>query len=337
MKDLADYLRVQAMRREQGLKTAEISLHLLFKGSPGTGKTTVARLLGRILAALGLLRDGHVVETSRQDLVAAYIGQTAIKTNEVIDKAIGGVLFIDEAYSLTPENPDKDFGQEAIEVLLKRMEDDRSQLVGIAAGYSAEMDRFMAANPGLASRFTRTIEFPDYTPDELCQVMDKMIADSGYEFSVAGQQAARQVIEQTWQRRTRNFGNARVIRTLAEDSIIRQAARLSSGSLNVLTPELLSRLEPEDIPGYQRPATPLDDALSGLDAMIGLTEVKRQVQDLASFAAVQAKRKEQGLKATDVSRHLIFTGPTANRKDDGRPAHRQDLRGTWATRRRAYD
>jgi SpoVK/Ycf46/Vps4 family AAA+-type ATPase len=314
VKALTDYLRLQAMRKEQGLKSPDITLHFLFKGPPGTGKTTVARLLGKILAALGLLTDGHVVETSRQDLVAGYIGQTAIKVNEVVDKALDGVLFIDEAYSLTPENPDKDFGLEAIEVLLKRMEDDRGRLVVIAAGYSAEMDRFMAANPGLASRFTRTIEFPDYTADELSQVMDVIVADSGYQLSTAGQRAARQVIQEAWERRTGTFGNARMVRTLAEDTIMRQAVRLSRSDLTTLVPDLLSLLEPEDIPGYQRHATSLEDALAELDAMIGLAEVKQQVRTLADFAAMQAKRRKHGLKATDISRHLVFVGPPGTGK-----------------------
>ena len=186
VKALADYLRLQAMRKAQGLKMPNIALHFVFTGPPGTGKTTVARLLGKILAALGLLPDGHLVETSRQDFVAGYIGQTAMKADAVIDTALGGVLFIDEAYSLAPEDPDKDFGREAIEVLLKRMEDDRDQLVVIAAGYPAEMDRFLVANPGLASRFTRRIDFPSYSPEELAQVLDLAVAANGYEMSSAG-------------------------------------------------------------------------------------------------------------------------------------------------------
>jgi SpoVK/Ycf46/Vps4 family AAA+-type ATPase len=314
VKSLADYLQLQAMRKQQGLKTPDIALHFVFHGPPGTGKTSVARLLGKILTALGLLPDGHVVETSRQDLVAGYIGQTAIKADAVIDKAIGGVLFIDEAYSLVPEESPWDFGREAIEVILKRMEDDRDRLVVIAAGYPAEMDRFMAANPGLGSRFTRTIDFPSYTPEELARILDRTVAANGYELSPAAEQAARQVIEEAWQRRTRTFGNARMIRTLTEEAIMRQATRLARSDLAALPARALSVLEPQDLPGYKGEVVSVEDVLAELSKLIGMEEVKRQLRSLAHFAAVQATRKEQGLTAPDIAKHLVFTGPPGTGK-----------------------
>ena len=197
VKALTDFLLVQTQRQAQGLRAPEISHHLVFKGPPGTGKTTVARLIGEIFAALGLLPDGHVVEAARQDLVGGYVGQTAIKTNELIDRALGGVLFIDEAYALAPEASENDYGQEAIEALLKRMEDERAQLVVIVAGYPDEMDRFLRSNPGLSSRFARTIEFPNYSPAELMQIFTDMVNANGYELSPGATDAARQLVEQT--------------------------------------------------------------------------------------------------------------------------------------------
>lgn len=314
VKALAAFLQLQEKRREQGLKTPEIALHFIFKGPPGTGKTTVARLLGQILAALGVLRSGHVVEVARQDLVGGYIGQTAIKTNDVIDKAVGGILFIDEAYSLAPESAENDFGGEATEVILKRMEDDRDKLIVIAAGYTEEMDRFLLANPGLASRFTRTIEFPDYSVPELMQIMSLIIAESGYELPPEAHRAAEQVVTDTWQKRTRSFGNARIVRNLAEQAIMQQAVRLSRIDLGTASSGILSRLEPTDIPGFESETVSAEQVLSELDAFIGIPEVKKQVRSLADFALLQAQRQDLGLKYSDISRHLIFVGPPGTGK-----------------------
>jgi stage V sporulation protein K len=231
VKALTDFLHLQAQRQAQGLKSPDMSHHLVFTGPPGTGKTTVARLIGEIFSALGLLPDGHVVEAARQDLVGGYVGQTAIKTNELIDSALGGVLFVDEAYTLAPDEEHSDFGQEAIEVLLKRMEDDRDRLVVIAAGYSVEMERFLRSNPGLSSRFTRTIEFPSYTPSELMQILAGMVEASAYQLSPTAERAAKQVIDEAWQRRDKNFGNARLIRNLFEETILCQSTRLAQNDV----------------------------------------------------------------------------------------------------------
>lgn len=171
---LANYVKVQKQRADAGLKTPKLSYHLVFTGSPGTGKTTVARIVATIYHNIGILKKGHTIETDRSGLVAEYVGKTAIKTNKIIDAALNGVLFIDEAYSLVPEQKGSDYGQEAISTLLKRMEDDRDSLVVIIAGYNNEMKRFIDSNPGLQSRFNRYIHFNDYSADELYQMFTKL-------------------------------------------------------------------------------------------------------------------------------------------------------------------
>jgi hypothetical protein len=174
----ANFARLQVMRRQQGLPVVQASLHSVFFGNPGTGKTTVARLMGRIYKSLGLLRRGHVVECDRGRLVAEYVGQTAVRTHAAIDSALDGILFIDEAYSLAGRGAE-DFGSEAIETLLKRMEDDRDRLIVIVAGYTKPMEQFIASNPGLESRFTNYLNFPDYQPEELLEIFHRMASQSG--------------------------------------------------------------------------------------------------------------------------------------------------------------
>ncbi len=244
---LIAFLRVQQQRRADGLRTPNLNHHLVFHGPPGTGKTTVARLIGEIFAALGLLAHGRLVETARQDLVGGYVGQTAIKTNAVIDSALGGVLFIDEAYSLDGTS-NQDFGREAIETLLVRMENDRDRFVVIAAGYPAEMDGFLASNPGLASRFSRTIEFPSFTPSELMEIFISMVADGDYILTPEAAEATQHLLERKWEARDSSFGNARLVRNLVEESIQRQSVRLNASILAELTTAQLSSLEPTDIP-----------------------------------------------------------------------------------------
>ena len=246
VKTLTDFVAVQMQRRARGLTSPEISGHLVFVGPPGTGKTTVARLIGEIYAALGLLADGHVVEAARQDLVAGYIGQTALRTNQVIDRALGGVLFIDEAYTLAAGG-EEDFGREAIDALLKRMEDDRASLAVVVAGYPLEMERFLKSNPGLASRFTRTIEFPSYTPSELTRIFTSMAAERGYTLTSEATQEVGSVVDRAWQQRDDSFGNARLIRNLLEEAVLRQSSRLSKLDLAGVAPEQLSVLEASDI------------------------------------------------------------------------------------------
>lgn len=222
---LVNFMRVRALRQQQGLPVPEMSLHLVFTGNPGTGKTTVARLVSQIYAAIGVLRQGHLIEVDRSGLVAGYVGQTAIKTREVIDRALDGVLFVDEAYSLT-EKGDQDFGNEAIETLLKAMEDHRQRLVVIAAGYTERMKGFIESNPGLKSRFSRVIEFPDYTTSELLSIADQMATQNGFFFTEEARATLGRILQIRRVSNEVNFGNARDVRNLFEAVIGAQANRI---------------------------------------------------------------------------------------------------------------
>lgn len=231
VKTLSNFVKVQKMRADKGLKTPSLSYHLVFTGSPGTGKTTVARIVARIYKDLGILKKGHTVETDRSGLVAEYIGQTAVKTNAIIDSAIHGVLFIDEAYSLVPdEGKGQDYGQEAISTLLKRMEDNRDSLVVVIAGYPDEMHRFINSNPGLQSRFNRYIFFPDYSSQELYQIFEMYLKKNQYSISNDAADYLKKSFEEAVKHKDRKFGNARFVRNVFEKSIQCQANRLSDNT-----------------------------------------------------------------------------------------------------------
>ena len=230
---LANYVKVQKQRADQGLKTPKLSYHLVFTGSPGTGKTTVARIVATIYHNIGILKKGHTIETDRSGLVAEYVGQTAIKTNKIIDAALNGVLFIDEAYSLVPEQRGQDYGQEAISTLLKRMEDDRDSLVVIIAGYNNEMKRFIDSNPGLQSRFNRYIHFNDYTADELYQMFTKLyLKKNQYTITDEAADYLHQKLVYAVAHKDKNFGNARFVRNVFEKVIQEQANRISKNMAN---------------------------------------------------------------------------------------------------------
>ena len=214
------------MRKEQGLPVPEMSMHLVFSGNPGTGKTTVARLVSKIYGHLGLLSSGHLVEVDRSGLVGGYVGQTATKVRDVVDSAVGGVLFIDEAYALSGRG-ENDFGSEAIETLLKLMEDNRDDLVVIVAGYENEMRGFLRSNPGLNSRFSRQLLFRDYSADKLVEIFRAMAAKAHYELSPDAEATLVQVVSDIWTHRAENFANAREVRNLFERAISAQANRLA--------------------------------------------------------------------------------------------------------------
>ncbi|MDN3354772.1 right-handed parallel beta-helix repeat-containing protein [Actinomadura sp. DC4] len=318
---LISLINLAKRREEIGLPVPPMSRHLIFAGPPGTGKTTVARLYGRILAALGMLRSGHVVEVARADLVAQIVGGTAIKTSEVVDDALGGVLFIDEAYALSAsgEGTGPDFGREAIDTLVKLMEDHRDDLVVVAAGYSHEMRKFLGSNPGLASRFSRTIEFDNYSTGELVTIVEQMCDQHRFELD----EDARVLLSARFEAMVRDesFGNARTARKTFEEMIDRQARRLASTT--ELTPADLTRLLPADVgdaassgigAGARGEAADLDLLLANLSGMVGLAQVKQEVTEMVNLLAAARHRKDAGLAVPSISRHLVFAGPPGTGK-----------------------
>jgi probable Rubsico expression protein CbbX len=245
IEDIAAFLVVSKARSQLGLEAATPSLHMSFTGNPGTGKTTVALKMAQILHRLGYVRKGHVVSVTRDDLVGQYIGHTAPKTKDVLKKAMGGVLFIDEAYYLyRPEN-ERDYGQEAIEILLQVMENNRDDLVVILAGYKDRMDTFFKSNPGMSSRIAHHIDFPDYSEGELMQIAEKMLATQHYRFG----EGARAAFEQYLARRMQqpHFANARSVRNALERARLRAASRLFAERNRALTESDLTTIVPEDI------------------------------------------------------------------------------------------
>ena len=248
IKELSNFLKMQKKRKEKGLKTFPMSLHLVFTGNPGTGKTTIARILASIYKDIGALSKGHVVEVDRTDLVAEYIGQTAPKTAAKIKEAMGGILFIDEAYTLA-KSDGKDFGQEAIDTLLKAMEDHREDFIVIVAGYPAEMHRFINSNPGLKSRFNKYINFPDYSAKELLQIFKEMCESYEYHLTKEAEELVEQEIIFIEKHKKENFANARTIRNLFEKVITKQATRLAEADEDADLAELTA----EDIREDQTP------------------------------------------------------------------------------------
>ena len=225
---LINLVKVRKLRQEAGLPTPAMSLHLVFMGNPGTGKTTVARLLARIYHSIGVLSKGQLVEVDRSGLVAGFVGQTALKTQGVIDKAIGGVLFIDEAYALTNHDSPNDFGQEAIEVILKNMEDHRDDLIVIVAGYTDLMGDFIHSNPGLESRFNKYFYFEDYDGGQLMEIFRSQCRRGGYTLDEETAKAAEEAFRLMYEQRDENFGNARDVRNIFETAIARQADRVAA-------------------------------------------------------------------------------------------------------------
>ena len=255
VRTLANFLKVQAKRTEAGLPTTDLSLHMVFNGNPGTGKTTVARIVGSIFGSMGILKKGHLIETDRSGLVAEYAGQTGPKSHKKIDEALDGVLFIDEAYTLIARDSEDPYGHEAVQTLLKRMEDDRERLVVILAGYPDEMEALLRSNPGLSSRFSRQLEFVDYTPLELANIFGMMCDKSQYR--VCSATRAKTIVGLTYlhAHRDRHFGNGRTSRNLFELAIRRQANRIAE--IAELSIEQLSTLLPEDVEFEDTPAEAL--------------------------------------------------------------------------------
>ncbi|WP_433466192.1 right-handed parallel beta-helix repeat-containing protein [Spirillospora sp. CA-128828] len=322
IRKLTNLQKVAERRRLAGLPPGpSIGRHMVFAGPPGTGKTTVARLYGGILAALGVVDQGQVVEVSRADLVSENIGGTALRTTEAFERARGGVLFIDEAYTLSRKATGTDFGQEAIDTLVKLMEDHRDEVVVIAAGYSAEMREFLNANPGLTSRISRTVEFENYTPAELVQIVQAQADSDGYRLADDARQAI--LAHFTSMKRDASFGNGRAARQVFEAAVERQAQRL--GEMEELpSAEQLSELVAEDLDvdtgglaarfGEARDAGQVDTVMARLTAMTGLQEVKTDIRDLLNLIASARRRRAAGLEAEPFTGHLIFAGPPGTGK-----------------------
>ena len=244
---LINLVKVQQMRAQRGLKTTNINKHLVFAGNPGTGKTTVARLLAKIYAAIGVLEEGHLVEVDRAGLVSGYIGQTAIKTQDAIEDALGGVLFIDEAYALTNGKGQGDFGQEAVETLLKGMEDHRDDLIVICAGYTDEMEAFLDSNPGLRSRFSKVIVFEDYSAEEEVAILKSMCRKQDYTLSPEALETAAAFFEERCANKPKTFANARDVRNYLEKAITNHAGRVVTLTGRKATRKALSTIERVDL------------------------------------------------------------------------------------------
>ncbi|MFC4561180.1 AAA family ATPase [Nocardiopsis mangrovi] len=326
---IAASIEAARLRADAGYSVDKPLRHLVFSGPPGTGKTSVARTLATIFHSFGLLPTPRVVEAQRADLVGEYLGATAIKTNELVDRALGGVLFIDEAYSLVNEGdgqPDR-FGNEAVQTLLKRAEDDRDRLVVILAGYESEMDRFLASNPGLASRFATRVTFPSYTADELLRIAESLFEQRGDILAPDARPALRRRLDQTVQRGViDDLGNGRFVRSLVEKGAEARDVRVVTTGEAGRPPgaEDLITIRPDDIataydgltarlPGFGE--TPdVDEALAELDALIGLEPVKRHVRSIVAQLQVAKLREEQGLRNQPPMRHFVFSGPPGTGK-----------------------
>ncbi|MBO0809179.1 MAG: AAA family ATPase, partial [Actinobacteria bacterium] len=319
---------VEAARRRAlaGYEGSKPMRHFVFLGPPGTGKTTVARIVAKIFYAFGLLETPTLVEAQRSDLVGEYLGATAIKTNELIDSAMGGVLFIDEAYSLVNDGegqPDR-FGNEAVQALLKRAETDRERLIVILAGYQQQMEAFLASNPGLNSRFPVRVSFPGYSPGELMALAETALGQRGEELGPGARKALDRMMADVGRRRLADeLGNGRFVRTLVEKAGQARDVRVM-GNWPEPTAKDLVTLEPGDLErafsdltsrfrGYAEPPT-LDSALAELDELIGLEPLKRQVHEIVAQLQVAQLRDRQGLTSQPPVRHFVFTGPPGTGK-----------------------
>ena len=320
-KEIHDLVKLARYYCSEGINLHDkFSSHYLFLGNPGTGKTTVARIFSKIFRALGILEKGHLVETDRQGLVGQYVGETAQKTSSLIDKALGGTLFIDEAYALMQNSGGNDFGKEAVDTLLKRMEDDRGKFIVIAAGYTEEMKKFIESNPGIQSRFTKTIYFDDYNPDNLMEITERLLKKDELELSKEARKSLYKYYTHLYRNRDKNFGNARIVRNIVESAKQKRLIRLADLSPEERLKEENKQLKIEDFDVLEKETTKakkyeisvdpegLQEALNELNNLTGLREVKENVYKLINSLKVAKLRKERGLTVIEKPLHAVFLG-----------------------------
>ena len=309
VREIAYAVKNNLERQERGLGEQEkMSMHIILTGNPGTGKTTIARKLGEILASIGYLDSGHVVEVDRAKMVSPYQGETPKVVDRLCDKAMGGILFVDEAYTLAPVSSagDRDNqGAQALEKLMKRMEDDRGKFIVIAAGYRTEMDNLFRVNPGFRSRFNYFLNIEDYTPEQLYEIMLVFAQEKKYLFSEQAEALTKKMITEMYNSRDKDFANGRTMRTLFDQICKKQAQRLQGESISTMSNEELMTIEDQDIP-YEAPKTvDYTECLKGLDGLVGLSGVKKEISNLAAFLNLQIKRGETN---TFQGKHYVFTG-----------------------------
>ena len=305
--NLASFLNLQIQRGES--KTFQ-GKHYIFTGNPGTGKTTVARIMANVFKTLGILSRGQLIEADRSKLVAGFSGQTAIKTNQLVDSAIGGVLFIDEAYTLASGDNDS-FGSEAIDTLLKRLEDDRGKFICIVAGYTRQMHDFIDSNPGMKSRFTQTINFEDYSSEELSQIFFNMATARKFSMDDEVKDAVKRMFDQIYLRRDRNFGNAREARKMFDETVENQSHRLveEMGKHTVTDTDMYTIVE-SDLPSNKSQAVrPLDEVLNDMDDFVGMRSVKNLIRRLAVQSMFMKQRSASGIgNVQQLVMNFVLTG-----------------------------
>ena len=309
VREIAFTVHNSVQRAERGLGEQEkAGIHIVLTGNPGTGKTTIARKLGEILESIGYLDSGHVVEVDRSKMVSPYQGETPKVVDRLCDKAMGGILFVDEAYTLAPvsQSGDKDQqGTQALEQLMKRMEDDRGKFVVIAAGYRQEMDNLFRINPGVRSRFSYFLNIDDYTPNQLLQIMGVFAKEKKYQFTPEAQELTLKMITELYNSRDKDFANGRTMRQLFDKIVSKQAERLQKVDISTLTNEQMMMIDVADIP-YEAPkAVDYTECLAKLNGMVGLAGVKKEISNLAAFLNLQIRRGETN---TFQGKHYVFTG-----------------------------
>lgn len=309
VREIANEVQAALQREQRGIGVNERpSMHIILTGNPGTGKTTIARKLGEVFESAGYLDSGHVVEVDRSQMVSSYVGETPKLVDALCDKAMGGILFIDEAYTLAPVKPDgskDEQGTQALERLMKRMEDDRGKFVVIAAGYQQEMENLFRVNPGFKSRFNRFINLEDYSASELLQILEKFVSKAKFTMDEGCRQKAATVIESMYEMRDRTFANGRAIRNLFETMCRMQADRVHKLPISQLTDEILLGLTAEDVPFEESKNIEMESILAHFDNMVGMTNVRSEISDMVTLLNMQIRRGE---KPSQLCPHYVFTG-----------------------------